>query len=183
MCRTYDYDPNGNITSNIDVIQPPGNESLEDAGAYTYQQATNKLTQVEGELNVVYGYDANGNITSANNRTFTYDLSNRLVTVQDDGVTIAQYEYNALNQRIKKILPTGTRIFHYDLSGHLIAETDETGQTLVEYFYLGDQPLAKIGSGGVVHYYHNDHLTTPQILQTILERFPGRHPTHLLVKQ
>jgi len=164
MNRTYNYDPSGNITSNIDAIQPPGNETLEDAGAYTYQQATNKLTQVEGELNVVYGYDANGNITAANNRTFVYDLSNRLLRVEDDGVTIAQYVYNALNQRIKKILPTGIRIFHYDLSGHLIAETNETGQTLVEYFYLGEQPLATIRSGEVAYYYHNDHLGTPQIL-------------------
>ena len=164
MNRTYDYDPNGNITSNIDAIQPPGNETLEDAGAYTYQQATNKLTQVEGELNVVYGYDANGNITSANNRTFVYDLSNRLIRVEDNGVTVSEYVYNGLNQRIKKILPTGTRIFHYDRRGHLIAETDETGQVLVEYIYLGDQPLAMIRPGEALYYYHHDHLGTPQIV-------------------
>ncbi len=164
MNRTYDYDSNGNITSNIDSIQPPGNETLDDQGAYTYQQATNKLTQIEGELNVIYGHDANGNITSANNRTFTYDLSNRLIMVQDDGVTIAEYVYNALNQRMEKILPTSTRIFHYDFSGHLIAETNETGQVLAEYVYLGDEPLAMLRPSEALYYYHNDHLGTPQIL-------------------
>ena len=115
-------------------------------------------------MNVVYGYDANGNITSANNRTFTYDLSNRLIKVEDNGVTIADYVYNALNQRIKKILPGETRIFHYDFMGHLIAETNPSGQNLVEYFYLGDQPLAMIRPGEALYYYHNDHLGTPQIL-------------------
>jgi len=160
--RTYGYDANGNVTSIVDTTPLASDEN---AGTYTYQQATNRLTQVQGELNVVYGYDANGNITSANNRTYVYDLSNRLIRVQENSVTIAEYVYNALNQRIKKILPGGeTRIFHYDLSGHLIAETTSSGQTLAEYYYLGDQPLAMIRPGEALYYYHNDHLGTPQIL-------------------
>jgi RHS repeat-associated protein len=164
MSRTYDYDPIGNITSILDAIEPSGNEVLEDAGTYTYQQATNRLTQVQGELNVVYGYDANGNITSANNRTFVYDLSNRLIRVEDNGITIAEYVYNASNQRIKKVAQGVTRIFHYDLQGHIIGETDQTGQMVAEYIYLGDQPLVLIRPGEVAYYYHNDHLGTPQIL-------------------
>ncbi len=58
---------------------------------------------------------------------------------------------------------TETRIFHYDLKGHLIAETNQSGQVLAEYVYLGDQPLATIQSEQV-YYYHNDHLGTPQVL-------------------
>ena len=162
--RSYSFDANGNVSSVQDAVEPPGSEVSEDAGAYTYQQATNKLTQVQGELNVVYGYDANGNITSANNRTFTYDLSNRLITVEENSVTLAQYVYNGLNQRGKKILPGETRIFHYDLQGCLIAETSQTGQMLAEYIHLADQPLAMIRPGEAVYYYHNDHLGTPQIL-------------------
>jgi RHS repeat-associated protein len=164
MNRTYEYDPNGNITSILDPIEPSGNEIFEDAGTYTYQHATNKLTQVQGELNVVYGYDANGNITSANNRTYIYDLSNRLIRVEDNAVTSAEYVYNANNQRIKKIVQGATRIFHYDISGHLIAETSGTRQTLAEYIYVGNQLLAMIRPGEAAYYYHNDHLGTPQIL-------------------
>ena len=163
MSRTYGYDPNGNIASIIDAIEPSGNEVFEDAGIYTYQQTTNKLTQVQGELNIIYGYDANGNITSANNRTFTYDLSNRLIRVENNGTTVGEYVYNANNQRIKKIVQGATRIFHYDLAGRLIAETNDAGQNLAEYVYLGDQVLCKI-SGELAYYYHNDHLGTPQIL-------------------
>jgi RHS repeat-associated protein len=164
MSRTYEYDPNGNITSILDAIEPSANEVFEDAGMYTYQQATNKLTQVTGELNVIYGYDANGNITSANNRNFIYDLSNRLIRVKDNGVTLGEYVYNASNQRIKKIVQGATRIFHYDLAGHLIAETNGAGQALAEYIYIGDQPIVMIRAGELAYYYHNDHLGTPQIL-------------------
>ena len=164
MSRTYDYDPNGNITSILDAVEPPGNETFENAGTYAYDTGTNILAETQGEANVVYDYDENGNTISANNRTFIYDLSNRLITVQDSGVTIAQYVYNALNQRIKKILPSETRIFHYDLQGHLIAETDSNGVMLAEYFYLGDQSLAMIRPAEAVYYFHNDHLETPQIL-------------------
>jgi RHS repeat-associated protein len=65
---------------------------------------------------------------------------------------------------MKKVTQTETRIFHYDLKGRLIAETNQSGQMLAEYVYLGDQPLAMIRPGEVVYYYHNDHLGTPQVL-------------------
>jgi RHS repeat-associated protein len=161
--RTYNYDANGNITY-IDDGESAGNEALETAGLYTYDQGTNLLADMWREVPVVYDYDEDGNTISANNRTFTYDLSNRLITVQEGSTTLGQYVYNALNQRIKKILPAETTIFHYDLQGHLIAETTDAGITLAEYFYLGDQPLAMIRPSEALYYYHNDHLGTPQIL-------------------
>jgi YD repeat-containing protein len=57
-----------------------------------------------------------------------------------------------------------TRIFHYDLEDHLIAETNQTGQILAEYMYIGDQLLSAIKPGETVYYFHNDHLGTPQVL-------------------
>jgi RHS repeat-associated protein len=163
LARTYNYDSNGNITY-IDDAEAAGNEALETAGIYSYDQGTNLLADMWREIPVVYDYDENGNTISVDNRTFTYDLSNRLIAVQEASTNLGQYVYNALNQRIKKILSTETRIFHYDLQGHLIAETNEGGTTLVEYFYLGDQPLAMIRPSEALYYYHNDHLGTPQIL-------------------
>jgi RHS repeat-associated protein len=77
---------------------------------------------------------------------------------------IAEYTYNGAGQRIKKVTQTETRIFHYDLRGYLIAETNQTGQMLAEYVYLGDQILSMIKPGESVYYYHNDHLGTPQVL-------------------
>jgi RHS repeat-associated protein len=106
----------------------------------------------------------NGNIATENTRTYIYDLSNQLIRVLDGTNLIVEYTYNGAGQRIKKVTQTETRIFHYDLLGHLIAETNQSGQMLAEYIYLGDQLLGMIKPGELVYYYHNDHLGTPKIL-------------------
>lgn len=160
----FGYDPNGNITSILDVVNPPGGEVLETPGTYTYQTGTNKLTHIEGTSPIDFGYDANANITSETGWTYQYDLSNQLIRVLQDTTQVAEYTYNGAGQRIKKVTQTETRIFHYDLRGHLIAETNQSGQMLAEYIYLGDQFLAMIKPGEAVYYFHNDHLGTPQVL-------------------
>jgi len=157
----YGYDANGNITS-ITNPDPPGGQVLETPGVYTYQTGTNKLTHIEGTLPIDFGYDANANITSETGWTYIYDLSNQLIRVLQDSNQVAEYTYNGAGQRVKKVAGGVTTIFHYDLWGHLIAETNQSGTT--EYVYLGDQLLAMIKPGEAVYYFHNDHLGTPQIL-------------------
>ncbi len=161
---TYGYDPNGNITSKNDAVNPPGSEVLEDPGTYSYQTGTNKLTHIAGTPPIDYGYDSNANTTTENTWTYVYDLSNQLIRVLSGGNQVAEYTFNGAGQRIKKVTQTESRIFHYDLLGHLIAETNQTGQMLAEYIYLGDQLLVMIKPGEAAYYFHNDHLGTPQIL-------------------
>ncbi len=55
-------------------------------------------------------------------------------------------------------------IYHYDLSGHLIAETDNSGNMLKAYVWFANQPLAMIAPDASIYYFHNDHLGTPQKL-------------------
>ena len=160
---TYGYDANGDITSITNPDLTVG-EVFDPLGTYTYQQGTNKLTHIEGTPSIDYGYDANANITTENAWTYVYDLSNQLIRVLDNTNQVAEYTYNGAGQRIKKVTQSETRIFHYDLRGHLIAETNQTGQMLAEYVYLGDQLLAIIKPGESVYYFHNDHLGTPQVL-------------------
>jgi RHS repeat-associated protein len=160
---TYGYDANGNITSILDTVNPSGGEVMGPPGTYTYQTGTNKLIHIDGTPPIDFGYDANANITTENAWTYVYDLSNQLIRVLDNSNQVAEYTYNGAGQRITKVTQTETRIFHYDLWGHLIAETNQTGQMLAEYIYLGDQLLAMI-RGGQVYYFHNDHLGTPQVL-------------------
>ncbi len=112
---------------------------------YAYGGGTNRLLQVVGDATTVFTYDSNGNTLSENGRAYTYDLNNRLISISDNGTRLADYVYNGSGQRVKKTTPGETRVFHYDLYGHLIAETDEDGTTLVEYVFLGDAPLAMIG--------------------------------------
>ncbi len=66
-------------------------------------------------------------------------------------------------QRVKKVVNGITTIFHYNLSGQLIAESNNGGSITAEYVYLNGSPLAKI-EGTNTYYYHNDHLGTPQKL-------------------
>lgn len=80
------------------------------------------------------------------------------------GNQLGEYIFNGVGQRIKKVTQTETRIFHYDLLGHIIAETNQSGQMLAEYVYLGDQLLTMIKPGEAAYYFHNDHLGTPQVL-------------------
>jgi RHS repeat-associated protein len=161
---TYGYDPNGNITSILDAINPPESEVLETPGTYSYQEGTNKLTHIEGTPPIDYGYDSNGNITTESTWTYVYDLSNQLIRVLSGGNQVGEYTFNGAGQRIKKVTQTETRIFHYDQMGHIIAETNQSGQLLAEYVYLGDQLLAMTKPGEMAYYYHNDHLGTPRVL-------------------
>ncbi len=161
---TYGYDPNGNINSILDAVNPPGGQALEFPGTYSYQSGTNKLTHIEGTPPIDYGYDSNGNITTENTWTYVYDLSNQLIRVLSGGNQVGEYAFNGAGQRIKKVTQTETTIFHYDLWGHLIAETNQTGQMLAEYVYVGDQLQTMIKPGELAYYFHNDHLGTPQVL-------------------
>jgi uncharacterized protein RhaS with RHS repeats len=56
---------------------------------------------------------------------------------------------------------SGTTHFHYDRAGHLIAESDGSGNLQDEYVYLDDTPIAFITSIGI-DFIHPDHLGTPQ---------------------
>ena len=65
--------------------------------------------------------------------------------------------------RISRRTDTGfadTTHFVYDQGGRLIGEYDATGSPIAEYVYLAGQPLAML-RGGVIYYYHTDHLGTP----------------------
>jgi RHS repeat-associated protein len=149
------------ITDILESIWDLPSEPTKD---YSYNPGTNKLTGIQGGTPVTFGYDSNGNITSVNTRTYVYDLSNQLIRVLDNSVQIAEYVFNGFGQRIKKSAQSGIRIFHYDPWGHLIAETNQSGQMIAEYMYLGDQLLTMIKPGESAYYFHNDHLGTPQVL-------------------
>ena len=134
-----------------------GNRQTEGSTVYTYTAGTNKLTGA-GSLN--FGYDNNGNTTSQAARSYTYNQNQRLIQVVDGAMT-AGYTYNGNGQRVKKAVNGTTTIFHYNLVGLLIAESNSAGATTAEYVYLNSTPLAKI-EGSNVYFYHTDNLSTPQ---------------------
>ncbi|MFB3884292.1 MAG: hypothetical protein ACE144_03625 [Thermodesulfobacteriota bacterium] len=167
MDLSYGYDPNGNVISIVDGLNPPAGPALQPLETYTYGPGTNRLTEISGTPPTTFEYDngypdRNGNITSEtispNGLTYVYDASNQLKQVLYNSNEIAAYTYNGAGRRIKKVAGGVTTIFHYDLNGHLIAETNQNETMLAEYVYLGDQLLAMIKPGENVYYFHNDHL-------------------------
>jgi YD repeat-containing protein len=171
------------IFSYIDPVNPLGGQALEFPGTYSYQSGTNKLTHIESTPPIDFGYDANANITSETGWTYVYDLSNQLYRVYQGTNLVAEYVHNGAGQRIKKVVGGTTKIFHYDLWGHLIAETDQSGQMISEYVYLGDQLLAMIRPGENVYYFHNDHLGLLRFLRMEQGALPGKQHTPHLVKR
>lgn len=95
---------------------------------------TNKFTITDG-----YNYDNEGNLTSnPENQLFTYDSENRQTQVQNTASqSSANYYYDGLGKRIKKVVGDQETIFVYDAFGKLTAEyTDNQAVTFDGTKYL-----------------------------------------------
>ena len=110
--------------------------------SYSYGTDNNRLTKVGSQPIVT---DPNGSITDKVGATFNYDARGRMVSA-NTAIGLVTYTINSLGQRVRKVTPTETTVFHYDLGGKLIAESITAGDktTHQEYVYLGDMPVAVI---------------------------------------
>jgi RHS repeat-associated protein len=143
---SYAYDKVGNRLSRTRT----GTNASQDS--YYYFPGTNRLRTVAGDHSELFTYDADGNTTQR-----VPGASNPAPAVTDP----ADYVYNSSGQRVQKD-NSASKVFHYDMSGQLIAETDAAGNLIKAYIWLHGQSLAQIDANGAVYYYHNDHLGTPQ---------------------
>ena len=128
---------------------------------YTYTPNSNKIAGITGGTAKTYDHDSAGNRSTENTRTYTYNQNNRLIQASDGATNLGQYTYNALGQRATKTESTVTTVYHYDLAGNLIAETQNDGTLISEYVALYNTPLVKV-DGTTVNYVHTDHLGSPQ---------------------
>jgi len=152
----YTYDDVGNRLT--------GTEGSE-TDTYTYVTGSNIIETVTNSGTTTYTHDANGNITGIGTKVLEYNQNNRLIRVEEDSVTLGEYTYNGLGQRIIKEVDGVTTIFHYDFDGNIIAESDISGNFSKEYLYRGSSRLALVDlETGELYYYGNDRLGTPQIL-------------------
>jgi RHS repeat-associated protein len=176
----YGYDAQDRLT----------NASLPNASyGYGYDANGNRVTQSAGGNTRNNNIDGNSNrLNSLTNpsQTFTHDLAGnrigdaaaaythdargRLVkTVSAAGTTA--YQIDALGQRIRKTLTQGSAtvsdtIFHYDLAGHLIGESNGAGQVQREYVWLEDTPVVvvdTVAGSTRIRNLHADHLNTPRL--------------------
>jgi YD repeat-containing protein len=154
--NTYGYDVLDRLTSAVIpgnqysyVYDAVGNRTAKTVGAntdtYGYAPTSNRIASITAQAGAVrnFVFDANGSTTDDGTNQYAYDARGRMVrSVGALGTTT--YQVNALGQRVRKTNAADDRIFHYDMKGRLIAESDPGGGTKREYIYLNDIPLAVI---------------------------------------
>lgn len=172
--QTFTYDAVGNRTDK--TLKPLTEGQLQDSAVTTYRYgaSNNRLTQIDDQVVIA---DAAGNLTQDRaDRQLTYDEQNRLSSVKNGSLTLAEFHYNALGQRTRKITPQGITTFLYGLDGQLLGETrlDSEGKKLTSQYYvwLDGLPLGGVSvnydaKGALANstrfYLHSDHLNTPRL--------------------
>ncbi len=180
VSRIFDYDPLDRLIHtqvpsavydySYDAV---GNRLTEKVGLttynYTYPTTSHRLASVSSPKARSFSYDANGSMTGNGSQQFVYNSLGRLHQVI---TTLGTYQYriNGLGQRVMKIPPTGNRtIFHYDLDGRLLAETDGLGVVVKETIWHGATPVAIVlpptsTKPERIYYIHADQLNTPRVV-------------------
>ncbi|TCL70684.1 RHS repeat-associated protein [Hydrogenispora ethanolica] len=167
----YHYDANGNRSEKVLIVDGssatvhyeyyPGSNLLKKDGkyAYVYDEAGNLVEKGNRYT------ESNGNIIFTTNGAgveywkFTYDLLNRLVKVDKNGLVV-EYTYNPLGQRVSKCID-GVKTRYVFEGTEPILEKRSDGITR-SYIYAVGKHLARvdgpIGSGTPVYYYHTDQI-------------------------
>ncbi|HZV07085.1 MAG TPA: RHS repeat domain-containing protein [Gemmataceae bacterium] len=100
---------------NFDSVTTNGSTQTE-----TFNQQ-NQIASLSGSGTVLY--DNNGNLTAdGSGNTYVYDVWDRLLTVQDNGTTVASYSYDGLGRRIAETHGSNTRELYYSADGQVLTE-------------------------------------------------------------
>ncbi len=133
-------------------------------GAYTYQAGAHWLTGIGAASRA---YDANGNTTgtafAGNVWGYGYDGRNRLTGVQQNGVAVGTYAYNARQDRIAKSAANATTRFIYDETDRLLGEFSST--TSRDYVAVAGVPVGIVdvtAGSPVFAYVVADFLGSPR---------------------
>ncbi len=172
--RAFRYDAEGRVTGMADAF---GGDSH--AIGFAYDDAANPLRRVvQGRasqyevdpasnrilaevridgVRVEYAYDAAGRLTQRGEVRLEYDGMGRLARVADGDKALAEYRYNALGERIKKVTFGNrdiTRYFLYE-GGEIVAEATVGAADLRQYVWLDARPVALL-DGDAVYALHTD---------------------------
>ena len=152
--RLTDAEATGSYGTRVQMYDGVGNRTQQTVDGvlfnYHYEIDTQgdlvsqRLEAITNGVTETNAYDMNGNLIERGSpsETFTYGQDNRMKEATVGGVLAATYSHNGLGERVAKDDGLSTIYYHYDLSGQLIAETDESGATLKEYAYLDGAPMA-----------------------------------------
>jgi RHS repeat-associated protein len=163
---SWTYDGVGNRTS--ETLSPGYSNT------YNYAGSNNQLASLtQGSTTIrAFSYDGAGNlITDSNGSTaynYGYNNRGRLATLTVGSTQTSSYSYDGLDRLAIDASPyvplSGITQYVYDQAGHLLAESDDSGNTLTEYVWLDDMPIAlvaNVSTSPSLYYVHVDHLDRP----------------------
>lgn len=141
VANGYAYDNIGNLT--FAAICGVTN-------AYTANAVNEYVGLVEDGTAVATAYDAEGNLTTYGDWTYTYDAENRLTTVSSNGLLVATNSYDYKGRRVRMVTQGASYTFVYDGWNVVLELVERNGTTdLIEYFWGKDLSGTLKGAGGV----------------------------------
>jgi len=186
---SYSYDNDGLLigAGDITLTRDPqtgfltGTALAAITDAYTYStfgETSNYTAKVGGAVlfNVQYTRDAIGRIATKTETIggattvyeYGYDLSGRLVSVKENGVTVSTYDYDANGNRITAVTKAGTFQGFYDLqdrmtkygdadytytaNGELLTKVEPSGTTAYNYDVFSNLRSATLPNGTQIDY-------------------------------
>jgi RHS repeat-associated protein len=120
---------------------------------YRVSPANNQIVRAETDgRNTAYFYNGTGSLERAGTTLYRWDSQQRLIKVERDGKTVAEYAYNPFGERIKKVVyakdQRSVTYFFYD-GNQLVAEAQPNAGTVKvtrQYVWLddaaGSRPIA-----------------------------------------
>jgi RHS repeat-associated protein len=136
----YTYDAAGNI---IDIIDARDSQQITKQ-TFAYDHLNRLVSAVATDPDLygtkTYAYDAFGNITHKDGKTYTYSriaAGPHAVTATDDGQTLTDYAYDANGNMVRKVREGVVTRYTYDVENRLI-RVQKNDDVIAEYVYDGD---------------------------------------------
>ena len=126
--------------------------------SYSYDSVDNRETKSLGGTTTGYGYTSNlissetgrayayngGKVSRIGDIFLSYDPFNNMITSNDGYTDIGNYNYDAQNNRVCKMVWMGDTYYYYNSpTGQVLSEIDGNGNTLFNYIYLNNILVAK----------------------------------------
>ncbi len=146
LSRMTSYKPLGAATASTLTYDNQGNVQTNSAafGSNTYEYSNaahiNAVTKIGDES---FAYDANGNMTSDNDRTMVYSSQNQLTSVTMKNGMVIEYDYDYTGARVKKHVTRTDGYAHVvENDTHFLGDAMEIkDDTLILNLYAGDKKI------------------------------------------
>jgi RHS repeat-associated protein len=156
---TYEYNANGDL---IKIISPIGTQFFEYGGGCCN---LSKITDANGN-NVFMTYDLMNRLTSVEDdlnhtTTYQYDAGGNLIKETDPNGNVKNYGYDAANQLTSVQIPIGTWLYDYDGAGNFIKMKDAKGNNYAYAYDINNRLIKEtdpLGNSTTYAYDDNGNL-------------------------